>query len=360
MTAIHEHRILDLNSQEIVNGPVPTAIDHLMRTRFSSPDLWQKRHRVWPPGWVFGLKHPEVTMGGGAMDIRAHVVVAPQRLWLASVYGFRIVHDDDKRDKYPNAVKFEETDLSTVTRIHQALADTVLAGENIHIAKQFTPPVQRMGFSSIENNNYWLRLLQEGYWPIMIEGHDAGDPHLGNFALFPRSGQDLVTKVARLEEIFREERKRAGLQVAHAKLFLPGEKRTDNDPFSSGVLDSLLHNTGLNKIDFMSDESSYTDLLVYLVDGRGTSCQDRLTQLQEAMEDPESQAIDATEDHARTCLKTMPKLIGDMVNYISRHEEKKNTTQDEVKAETEKFFEGAVRVGEKIRGTTSEQGLIAA
>lgn len=329
-------------------------VTKLIAERFSSPELWGHSRIVTPH---FGLVDARDEWGDVVGSEK--VIGNESEVWLAGIYGMRIIPDRDASTK--GAVKLDATDLHTVTKIHQALSETVFHDEDIRIATPTKSPNPEGDVVDPMNNNFWLLMIKDGKWPIMYDpraesfgeleysSHDYSGYHLGNLATFPKEVQNLITDAATYELAWRSQFKNDDLEKNKIKL-LNGESEFDRDPFASGFRGTEDHTNGINKIDNLSDTEYYFPLLAYVSDVSTGNPEERLASIIEYIDTNGEEDDSDLRYEAAQGLVEMKKLIADVVNFNTRHQENRNTTQEEVDEAFEKFKTGLVRVAHKIRG----------
>ncbi len=341
---------LKLDFGEIRNGNINTAIELVTQTAFADPKLWRGRTRYTMP--FLGVVPREF---GLDRDESRQMLRNPNRTWLANIYGFRIIPDGESDRK--NDVIVQEVDFHTLTKMHEAFAGTVLTGEHTRIPVPTDPPVPEKGSDNHLNNNLWLEKIRDGYWPIMRDhnnlvtgefeysDHDSSEFHLGNMALLPREVQDIITEAATYE--LNWQRKYQAGEVHDNRLFLAGEDMDDEDPFASGFRWSKRHSDGIAKIDSITDEPAYMNLLVHIVAEKSVSCADRMAALRANIDALDVHVADSREVRA---IHQMSKQLADLLNFNSRHRDGRTITLEEAREANEAFLNGVVRVAEKIRG----------
>ena len=329
-------------------------VTKLIAERFSSPELWGHSRIVTPH---FGLVDARDEWGDVVGTEK--VVGNESEIWLAGIYGMRIIPDKGASTK--GAVRLDATDLHTVTKIHQALSETVFRGEDIRIATPTKSPNPEGDVIDPMNNNFWLLMIKDGKWPIMYDpraasfgeleysSHDYSGYHLGNLATFPKEVQSLITDAATYELAWRSQFKSEDLEKNKIKL-LSGESEFDRDPFASGFRGTEDHTNGINKIDNLSDTEYYFPLLAYVSDVNTRNPEERLASIIEYIDNNGEEDDSDPRYEAAQGLVEMKKLIADVVNFNTRHRENRNTTQEEVDEAFEKFKTGLVRVAHKIHG----------
>jgi plastocyanin len=269
------------------------------------------------------------------------------------MYGSRVTAIPESDD-----VSIETASLDTLHAIHARLAETVLKGEGMHVATPVIPPEPENGTGSHANNDLWLQMIHEGKWPIMATGrlledgepqynsHDYGDYHLGNLALFPREIQDIISKAAGIEINWRKAR------GPDAILRPSNAGRDERDPFAGGLRGESYYTSGIDKIDNMTDIPGYFELLNYAMHGEGDKApQERLATL---VDNIASGNIAEDQQRLKETMAVIQRQIGDLVNFITLHEEGHVTTQEEVEKAMADFLHGVARVAEKIQGTYTE------
>lgn len=323
-------------------GAPGSAVDHLLRTEFSDPSLWDADRPSYGYGFYMGLGHP---VEWSEVDYSREIITNPEQTWRAGIYGSRVSEGENG-----DAI-VETASLDTLNRIHVRLDGTVLAGENMHIATPVIPPEPEKGNSSWDNNQLWLKMIADGQWPIMAEqldadgnptvysSHDYGDFHAGNMALFPREAQDLISKAARLEYDYRE------LHHRGAVLRPSGAQEHDNDPFAGGLRGTTTYTDGISKIDDLTDIKDYFSVLDFAMDKKnGSNPAERMAKLARGEVDRD----DPTTEDARVCLISMKRELGDLLNYVTLHETGKTTTQEDVDRLFDQVVEGIGRVSTKL------------
>lgn len=330
-----------------IENPVMTVIEQ----EFDHPELWDvDRESLGSLATYSGLRYASTEWGS---DTSRFVREDGSKEWFAPVYGARVVEDPDHPDD--NGAKIEYTDLETMQAIHERLSQTVLAGEHVHTSRLVTPPEPEAGIGSFKNNNTWVATIADGGWPVMAkhdpetgevsyELHDYGDYHTGNMMLFPREGQDLISVAAQHELAWRE--KYAAGEVESKVLVLSGE-RSDEDPFASGFRGgSEGHTSGIDKIDNLSDMEGYFELLQYAT--QGNSGAEQIQQLQEYITSGRQDNPELNE--LRGVVTTLRLLVGDLVNFNTRHETHSSTTPEAVEAALQGFLQGTGRIADKLTG----------
>lgn len=341
---------------EVLQDHQPNAVEQLIASEFSAPELWGQTRKTIPPE-IFGLGAPWSEEYN--MPLEGELVVTdPQKLWVASLYGIRCVPDTEASTL--NAVKLEATSLEGMVKIHEQLEQTVLAGEDSRTAKLVTPPFPDAKPQSDEdkaNNTVWLIEVKDGHWPIMLmlrsDGelvyfeHDYADYHLANSLLFPKEVQ-LMIKEAATHELNQREKYSNGKSKTRT-LLLPGEQEHDDSPFGSGARgNKRLSDTGVMKIDNLTDAKHYVSLISYLVAYPHVSVEERLNSL-----------INNHKGETAGSILEIKRLVTDMFNFNTRHREARNATQEEVDQTFAGFLTGVVRAAEKIRGTYQEEAEAA-
>lgn len=333
-----------------------TAIDEIIQDQFSEPDLWS-RDGNWRmvDSISFGVSTRNDYTG---TDADRWFLTQPKKAWIAGIYGARVVQNSVEtiRDK----VTLETVDLPTLIAMQHTFADTILSGEGSRPAVLIDPPYPNQGDDHPLNNDKWLEALRDGRAPVMKDArdplgnygyspHDLG-VHLGNLMLFPKEVQELITEATGHELHWRQQfpwRLRPGLMNNKTKhLLLPGETPETEDQWShiGDVSD------GVEKLDRLTDVVSYTDLLAYLVANPEQDAHERLLELREDTDNPDLMLDDSLHKSSIRAITHIPKVLADVVNFNTRHREGRNTTQEEVDAVVDSFFNGLLRVANKIRG----------
>jgi hypothetical protein len=343
---------MSLTAERIVQSPLHNPVDTLMQEEFSDPALWEAQREVLGGLEAYsGLRHPSQ---GWDTDTSRYILANSDQKWFAPVYGCRVAPDPEHPDD--NGAVLQVASLQTMEAIHARLDATVLFGEHAHKSVLVTPPDPEGGISSAANNNVWLKTIKDGNWPVMAtgqtnedgtpeyNGHDYADYHTGDLLLFPRELQDMVSVAAGHELAWRQ-RQQAG-EVNEDQLYLPGDQRKVADPFSSGFRGYNGYTNGITKIDNLTDTAEYFDLLIYATKGESGSSQTKALQ--------EYWASGETTDPALRELKgnltQMHGLIGDLLNFNTRHETLQNTTPEAIEAAFQSFLTGLARIADKLVG----------
>lgn len=329
----------------------PNRIEILIAQDFSSPSLWTGRERPFPRSICGGL---EYIPSSGRYLLTAS---RPNDLWLSLPYGVRAVPGGGD-----GGLAIQTTELETITLIGAEIRDKILRDEGVRVATLVDADNMNEG-ESPTNNLQWLRLIAyDKIWPIMrgryespysppaYFPHDYSANHLGNFLLFPNELQDLITQVAQIEIGWRG--KNQG-QI----MLLDGETSQSVIPYEARLFGRPNSQTdGGQKIDHISNDENYMLFLSFLVAGREMSCENRLALLREAASNPELYSKQDPKmfqevKHSLSFFETMHRKIGDCFNFIIRHTQGRNATEQEVDKVFESFLKGTVRVAEKVRGT---------
>jgi hypothetical protein len=332
-----------------------TELDRVVAEQFAHASSWST-----DGGWrlfdsnSFGVEHDSSDF---RVEPSAWRLTKPEKTWIANVYGVRIVPAPVTAEG--NEVLLETVDLPELETMQRAFADTVLEGENARIAVLTEPVMPAQGDEYPPNNDRWLEVIRDGGWPVMRDHalgngefdyspHDLG-VHMGNTMLFPRELQDIIGEAAGHELAWRQEHPITYKTDDEDKvLLLPGE----TDFRAGGYSYTDKPETGIDKIDRITDVASYGDFLSYLVNNKEQSPQELADELRAVAVDPEYDPnADTLRGSGIRTVRYMPKVVADLANYNTRHREGRNATPEEIDAVVESFFTGAARVAEKIRGT---------
>lgn len=323
-------------------------VEAAVNEQFNDPALWSsKRPTRMRAGTLAGLERVAY------YDTAYNIGEQPSRHWVTLLYGSRVLAQDTAYSW--SRAEFETTSLETMTDIHAHLARTVLAGEDVRPSVLVDPPVaspSAMGRDRA-NNIFWLAEIIRGVWPIMSMqeteagqkvyfGHDYSDYHNALAMLLPRETQTLITQVAKheLAWVLRHEAGEVGRDLS-----LRGD--TEMGPLGLVLSGQRSRPNGMHIIDELTEEASYVRLLHYLMHGEGATPEDRLAA---AQAHNMTTTYNTPINNATVGLKMMRRHTGAMVNFISRHSHRRNTTPAAVDAEYEKFKQGSVRMAKNILG----------
>ncbi len=322
------------------------AVEQVLVAEFSDPGLWHEaptpRMRcIRSAGLAYDISHVNDFKPDTVTPI---ISIEPDKHWVAGSYGDRIRVGSD------SDLRFEQIGLTTLVKLHAALGNTVMAGENIHYSTLVAEPEPHEKFTNRINNNLWLAKIANGEWPFMT-AHDYRDAHAFNSVFFPRELQDLETMAAEIE---LEWRSNFQYDEDIKVLLLPGERAAEPDRYLSGFGGQLeRRHSGIKKIDLLHDVEEYPDALHFAMQGDSPAAvRQRVDTIAEYAGAIRSGFCDRADSRFLPAvgMKSLMLCAVDLMNFVSRHNNRHEATPEMV-AETESgVIEGVKRVAVKISG----------
>lgn len=263
---------------------VETAVDRLLAKQFSHPKLWGEGGE-WRLEETdqFGVHREESGSGQGAATWQLD---HPEKIWVAGLTGVNV--NKISSDPLDATVTLETTDLRMLRSIQEAVATTVLEGENARPIVLVDPPSPAKEEFDFRNNDAWLKAWADGYCPVVkitdeegessYNGHDLG-LHATNAMLLPRELQDMITQAAQIELDWRQnyfDRTSNHSEPTRPKYLLLYEDLVGKK--NPAVVEHPAMD-GIGIIDYITDGTTYSDLVAYLVDETDIPVEERMQML---------------------------------------------------------------------------------